>query len=549
MIAAASRGTIVGSGPAFDRGTSMRKRLLVHAAIALGCAGCAGIKVEPFDGTAATMKGVPYVLPMTVYTLTITRRVIGCDTNHIQGQVEVTPVAKKVPDPSAMFTLYSSGYFDTSDIKVGYDADGATNALNTSVTDQTATVITQSVTGLAKAAIAIGGAAAFDAAKANLHAGKGTACSDEVADAIEQIGYDKNDKGQMKLGLKDAVAKDTASLNDVNGQITLLSSQISTLGKNADVSLRKTLSDLLGKQHDLQTKLADEQQRLTKYLALVTDTKTFQWPKDGRQWQSAEEDELKLGEATWKKWAKPGADARDAAKFRVYLSIDRIGPWGQVGVGTQPLPKVVGDKGIPVRFPVPSVLHVCRFAPPPCDAIPDAKILDYPAPVLQFGLVYAVPATGGLFASTTFALQLDSNGAPSLVEVANQAAIAAGAATAASGALTQIAGVPAAIQAAKLASVTAQGNLVTAGNTLSTAQATRATIAQLAPSQAASALVQAQLAQVNAENSLAQAQAVNATAEQLAPIQADTALKQAQTSQLSAAAALAVANKANGSAP
>ena len=514
-------------------------RLLIPL-LTLACVGCAGIQVKSFDGSADAMKGIPYVLPMTVYTLTITRRVVDCDPiEGMQSDIQVAVASKTVPDPAAMFTLSSNGFFDTSDIKVIFDTNGATSAMNTAVADQSGAVITQTVATVAGlSAIKLGGGR-----------GLNNVCAVAIVKALNAIGRDKYGTNPAVRGLKDDVAVDSAKLIDIAGQIALVSSQITALGQNADlknedVKLRKKLVDLLDQQRNAQVTLNGAQDKLTKALAVITNTRTVQWPKDGRQWVSGGSDNSDLGipDEVWKDWTK-GSHVADnkKAQFQVFLKIERLGRWGQVIVKNQ-LPEVVADRGIPVRFPVPAILHVCKDAP--CGDSGSTEIKSLEGPVLQFGLVYGVPATGGIFASTTFALQLGADGEPTSVEVANQSAVAAGA----SGAASQVAGIPAAIRAAELSEVTAESGIATGKNTIANANATALTISQLAPLQANGALLQAQVAQVTAENTLMQAQATNSNVAQLAPIQADTALAQAQTAQLAAAKALAVAKQVTGSA-
>ncbi|MFC3651931.1 hypothetical protein ACFONN_10290 [Dyella humi] len=530
----------------------MKCKHLIAAALTVTCSGCAGIEVSPYSQGKADVKGVPYVLPMTSFTLTITRRVVDCNPKKggLTPDIQVAITSQTVPDPAARFTLTSDGFFDTSDIKVAYNSSGTTSAINTSTADQTGPLITQAATTVASILpIAIGGSSNPEGSgKGAPSPAPSTVCSKPVITALDKIGNDGDATHEANPGkLKDKVAADTTILNNTNADITLLSTEISTLGKDATPSLRKRLVDLLEDQKKYQDQLSAEQSDLNKYLAVITDTQTVQWPADGQHWESGDDQTLKLSETTWKRWtdgANGKYDPNDENLFQIYLKLERQGSTGQAAKPGDLLAQVDTKDGIPVRFPVQAILHVCRVSA--CNSTYSNEIAKFPAPVLQFGLIYEVPAKGGIFASTTFALQLDQNGIPTSVEVANQTSVAASAATSASTAATQLAGIPSAINSAKLAKVTAEANIVNEKNLLATNEANATTVSQLASNQADTLLLQAQAAQITAQNTLITAKATDADAAQLAPIQAETNLAQAQTAQLAAAKALVAARQAMG---
>ncbi len=468
----------------------MIRAMITCTLIALGCVGCgSGIVVNRFDGTAATMNGVPYNMPMTTFTLTITRRVIGCG-DHLKGAVEVQIVSSKALDPKGMFTLHSDGWFSTSDIKSTFAPEGTSTALNTSAENATAAVISNVVSAVAAIAplVAVAGAAPGAPLEA---------CTAEVNAAVTEI-----------KTLKDTVDRETNDLVAATDQVTLLSSQVATLGNAADKSIKKALVDALGAQANAKKKLADDQKKLADDMKLTSDTQPLSWPDDGTVLSGGPYSiDVKN---VLNKWAKISQPDIQAKQFDVYLQLERTGSLGIDGAKLKTAPQINISKGVPVRFAVPGRLKVCAVAA--CN-VPDAKVIGkFEGPILQLGLVYAVPTKGGTFKSETMALATDANGAPSSIEVAEKVA----AATTATGALketaTQVGGIPNAINAAKLAKIKAQTDQLTAENALETAKANNADADILAPIQAETALAQAKLAQINAEAALNSAQKAQSAA-------------------------------------
>ena len=465
---------------------SMIRRIIVCALIAFGCAGCgSGIVIDRFDGTAATMVGVPYNLPMTAFTLTITRRVTGCG-DHLKGAVDVQTVSSKTLDPAAMFTLHSDGWLSTSDIKSTFAPDLTTTALNTSSEGAAATVISNVVSAVAAIAplVAAAGGGGEQAPEV---------CTDEVKAAVTEIAT-----------LKETVDKETNDLVAATDLLTVLSNRVTAL-RNATVdSIKKALAHVADAKKTLaeaQAKLADHQKKLAEDLKLTSDTQIVNWPPDGTALKAGP---YSIPPEVLDKWATVAHPDNAAKRFDVYLQLERTGPVGIDAAKVSTVPRIDISRGIPVRFAVPGRLKVCVANV----CAPGDKGIDKPfeGPVLQLGLVYAAPAKGGTFKSETMALTTDANGAPSSLQVMEKVAAAAAAAGVLKDTATQAAGIPNAVNAAKLAKIKAQTDRLTAETALATARANNADADVLAPMQAQTALAQAALAQINADAALKSAQ-------------------------------------------
>lgn len=480
----------------------MRKSILWAPMLGFVASGCAShIDVTRFVGTPDTMRGVPYNLPMTQFTLTITRRVVDCSGGQLEGDVQVAVTSKTAIDPSAMFTLHSAGLLNTSDIKVSTNSDSTVSSLNASSTDQTGAVIGSVVSTIAKLApLAIGGGAGAQT------------CTQPLIDALAAIGRDKDKDHAAVHGLKDDVQTENDKLAAVNARITLLSAQISALGKDAGARMHKALSDALDDQFKLQQSLNAHQAALTKALTVVTDVETETWPTSGSEHDIDPNHPYALPDAVWQKWAVRNFDTTNGYGFNIYPSIVQSSSYGAAATARVPLASIDPQNGLPVRYAVPAMLQICKNAP--CGTTLNGHASEDVAhlltPVLQFGIVYSVPATGGTFKATTFTLQLDANGNPTMVEVADQAAVLSGLASTVGNAATTLAGIPDAVKAEKLSSLTATTNITTEQTALAAAQAANATVAQLAPIQADVALKQAELAQIQAAQAFTAAQKASA---------------------------------------
>ncbi len=459
--------------------------LLFTLLFVAGCLGCgSGVNVTRFDGTASTMKGVPYNLPMTAFTITVTRHVTGCG-DELKGAVEAQIASAKALDPTAMFTLYSDGWLSTSDIKSTYAPDGTSTGLNVSSESAAGTIISNVASVIA--AIAPLAAAA----------GKGITVVDVCkADVSKAVTATKT--------LQPAVDKETRDVTAATDRVTLLSSQLAVLGNSADKSLKERLvaamDDLAKKKGTLKV----DQDELAKNIGLTSDTQTINWPPDGTQLTAGP---LSSQTDLLKKWAKTGAiihPVEAIKQFDVYLRLERTGPLGVDANKVKTVPQIDISQGVPVRFAVPGRLSVCASGV--CGVAGAKQVGKFEGPIMQLGLVYTVPAKGGVFKSETMALSTDANGAPSSVEVVEKVAGVAAATGALKDMATQAAGIPAAINAAKLAKIKAETDQLNAENALATAKA-GVDQSVLAPIQAETTLAQAKLAQINADAALKAAQA------------------------------------------
>ncbi|AOK17041.1 hypothetical protein WT26_14140 [Burkholderia cepacia] len=556
----------------------MMRNLSLLLALGVALCGCASsIKVTKLDPNAAPPKGVPWNLPMTQYTLTITRQVQSCK-GTMNVKVSVAVAQGKALDPTMQYVLSSDGYWATSDITAGLGADGVSTSLNAQSTDQTAAVITGLVTSVAQIAAVAGG---LDTSKPYFD------CTDLVKQAHAKLNP-KQLKGQPKiLSLSDIVDADNKAVADATTRVTQLVTAIQT-DPSQRQALRMAAEDLTNKT----AKLTADQANLTTTLKVVQDVQTVVWPPRGDVFKS--DHAFQMDEGTAQKWVNWFVDTPragtllsgpkptlDVSKFDVSVAIYR--PDGDTGGWTSAPPPATPDikVGVPVRVAGLGRLMVCTGTPCKKTLEPGHKLADYEslpvkpdARVLQVGQMYIVPMTGGTFKSELAAISLDTNGNPTSIEIAEKTAVAAAAVGQTASTTTQIAAIPAQVAAAKLARTQAEAAQINAETALTQAKANATTAAATATDTAQTAFATAQanlataqanalsagpagqLALVTAQNNLAVAQAqaaANAQApdeqSKIAATNQQTTLLTAQANNLNAQVALSKANAALATGP
>lgn len=533
------------------------KRVMLLLAIVGSVGGCASsIKVTKLDPNGVPPAGVPWNLPMTQYTLTITRQVLSC-SRTMNIKVTVTVAQGKALDPTMQYVLYSSGLWATSDITAGLGADGVSTSLNAQSADQTGAVITGLVTTAAQIAAKV--------AAQQVESKPYFECKPEV-DAARLKLNPVQIMGKPKIpSLSDIVDADNQDVTDATNRVTQLTTAVQT-----DASKK---SALLQAEDDLRNETATQtkdQAELTANLKLVQDVQTVVWPPQGDVFKS--DHAFKLDEAAAQNWVNwytgtgaaktpySGKDNNlDTSDSDVSVALYR--PAGASGGWTSKSPPVTADikVGVPVRVAGLGRLMVCTGDPCDADLTPGRALkkteslpVKPDARVLQVGQMYVVPMTGGTFKSELAAISLDTNGNPTSIEIAEKTAVVASAVGQAASTATQVTAIPAQIAGAKLAATQAATSQINADIALTQAKASAATAGPTATDAAQTAYATAQanlatakanalsagpsgqLALVNAQNNLAVALA---TRNALVPEeQNDIAMTNVQTTLLTAQA-------------
>lgn len=489
--------------------------------IALASGACAtGIKVTHVTSTIATQTGNPWNLPMTQFTVTITRHIVQCGA-AIKGSVEVLPTPAVAIDDAQRYVLESKGRWGTSDITSSLAPSGISTGLNAESTDATATVIANVIGTVAS--IAVGVARAGPVAQL---------CEAPVAAAVDEL-YPPETSSRVPL--RTQVDEATAALEVATAQVALLTAQV-----KADATLKPKLVMALADQDAKKTNLTALQKKLAAHLKTTTDVQVVTWPLRSSDFRTVSP--FNLPADVFDAWTTQDASAADAAKFAVHFALYRHdggnGGWLPAEGVMSGAGAVDVSVGVPVRLAQVGRLLTCVAEACPTTALPEGPSTDplrtsNDLPVLQLGQMYVVPVAGGLFKSESAIIALDANGLPTSIQVAEKASTAAVASGAAKDAATQLAALPAQLSAARLARTQARIDQLNANAALATAQAN-------AGVQGQTSALAAQTALITAQTNLATAQANAGLPIQTSALDAQTALLNAQ-----AALALAQANAGN----
>jgi hypothetical protein len=519
------------------------------AATLYGCA--SGIRVTQVSDQAKPAKGNPWNLPMTQFTVTITRHLTACG-DDLKGTVEVIATPTTAIDRDQKYVLEGSGWWGTSDITSTLSANGTSSGLNAQSTDATATVISNVVSVLGQ--VAVGALTLAPPAPGQPPPPSPPVCKDVTKDAVEAL-YPP--PGSTKKPLKTVVDSGTAALAAATAKVTLL-----TIESAIDPARKPTLLTALDQQSALQIQLNSDQAALAKALQATTDTQVVTWPTKGSE--VATTTPFNLDDGVLTQWA-PGAKTSEATKeFSVYMAmfVPDDSPDGWV------VPKLPQKSdltvGVPVRLGQVVRLMICRKSACTADkakpGIKEQNITGSYQTVLQLGQVYTVPLTGGTFKAETAAISLDANGLPTSIQVAEKSSAATALSGAAKDTTTQLAALPGQVAAARLAATQAKTTQLTANAALITAQANASIVGKTSGLGAQTALVNAQTAlttaQINAglplqtsavtsqtallsaQAALVTAQANAQTGDQTSALSAQTTLLNAETAKINATAAL-----------
>lgn len=544
-------------------------------AMLLASTGCAtGIEVTRVTSPVAIQRGNPWNLPMTRFTASITRHIVGCGA-EIKGRVEVLPTAGVAVDDAQRYVLRSKGTWATSDITSALAPSGVSLGLNAQSTDTTATVISNVIGTVAQIAISLAAGAAIPLPPVPPEPDdvppppppKAELCNDKVAAAVREL---YPEEGSGAVALKKRVEEATANLELATARVELLAAQA-----KLDRSLRPELVAALGQQADRKRELDALQKTMAGHLKLTSHVQSVVWPPTSSEFSTPTP--FAIPESVLDDWLTPQADRPQArARFAVHFALYRRNPpdsgWHPAGTLMNGNTAVNVSQGVPVRLAQMGRLLTCVESPCPTTSLEEGAGLDpkhsaTEVAVLQLGQIYMVPVAGGHFRSESAAITLNDAGLPTSIQSSEKVAAAAVASGAAKDAATQIASLPRQVDAAQLARTEAelkqikanadlaaaiangdaqgQTSLLAAQAALINAQTNLATAKTNAGLPLQTAEASAQTALLNAQAALANAQANAQNIDQTSAWAAQAALANAQAAQINAAAALARAQAAN----
>lgn len=390
--------------------THLHHRLIAVSLCALmGPTGCAtSVTVEPFDGKAEYLDGVPHVLPFTQYRATVVWRVTACvaatesapSTVKIATKVEIADgFADDLRQAYLIDPTQLESALSISSFRVTYfDGRNQIATINASSEDRTAQVVTSLATGVGKLAVAAAAGGAGESVGPQ-------ACSDEVAEAVAAVDTMETDLETLNGRVKAAQAALKAATD-----------KVTTMGSAVDDASRAQLATAIDNLTKETRAQAAKVRELAEQLELISSKREIRWPEASNVFSSTAA--ISLPGETLDRWASVTSNTRASllASTEVYFSVETIGSFGrspqtpiaqpqrptQPAIEPTPLSRTV--EGLPYRIPANGRMVACATSP--CSSRSSDIYASLQGPVAQLGYVNVLPIRARRFGNTVFAAEL-----------------------------------------------------------------------------------------------------------------------------------------------
>jgi hypothetical protein len=349
---------------------------------ALSLTGCTSLKVNGFDGSIETRRGIAYFLPLTQFDTSVTWAA-SCDVStgvlSITPKIEATP--KTGPDPDGLQVIdYSSlsAFTKTSNVKVEFHDTGAIKSINASADDRTGEILTSTLVAAGKVVKAIAFAGADP-----------ITCSAPLVTALGTAAVVKSD-----------VEKKTGDLEKATEVLTALNARVTREGGSLTDEVRRQHSKQIGEVTALQIELDALKAKLAEALKPVTHAEKSVFPSSSEQF--ATEKGLQLPKSVLAKWvARKNGETDQQFNTRLLGIAATNSVWAELSVN-QAFRDIEGvgngrpEDGIRYRVAVPGSLKFCpgsACTPAANDDLggtPD-PIKTFPVKVLHKGSTFFLP--------------------------------------------------------------------------------------------------------------------------------------------------------------
>lgn len=378
--------------------TTRRAVVLAAAAASATLSGCTSLKVNGFDGSVETRRGIAYFLPLTQFDTTVTWSA-SCDkaTKELSIRPKVEATARTGPDPSGLQVIdyrSLSTFTKTSGVKVEFHDSGAIKSINASADDRTGEILTSTLVAAGKIALAVVGGADTNKCSASLIAALGNAA-----------------------GIKSQLERKTGELEKATDALTALNARVAREGGSLTDAVRRQHSRQIGEVTGFQIELDALKAKLAEALKPVTHAEKTTFPA-GDELASAKG--LEVPAAVLKKWldAKTGETDQQlsaraqgiASKASVWAELDVDAAFRGIAGAAAGRP----EDGVRYRVAVPGTLKFCTeracTPPPPAPRATDGGTAepDMGGSVVQPGKSLKTFPVSVLNRRTTFFLPFDS---------------------------------------------------------------------------------------------------------------------------------------------
>lgn len=331
-------------------------------------AGCTSLKVNDFDGSVDTRRGIAYFLPLTQFDTTVTWAA-SCDkwtdVLSITPKVEATP--QTGPDPNGLQVIdyrSLSSFTKTSNVKVDFHESGAIKSINASADDRTGEILTSTLVAAGKVIKAV----AF-------------AGDDKVTCTTALVA----DLGTT-AALKSNVDQKTKDLEKATEVLTALNARVTREGGSLTDQMRRQHSRQIGEVTALQIELDALKAQLAEALKPVSHAEKSIFPATGDQ--LATDKGLQLPTAVLAKWVARKKDENDQ-QFQTRLAgiAATKSVWAELSINPTfrdlgSVGKATPKDGIRYRVAVPGSLKFCPGSV--CTPAPGDALAATPEPIKTF---------------------------------------------------------------------------------------------------------------------------------------------------------------------
>lgn len=556
--------------------------------VALLLPACTRLDVNRLDSGAVTWQqraGITYALPFTQYKIDVTRGIARCevDVPQVPG-IEPSEGAPKLPvvksfvkaaitselvdDGDHVYVIdveSLSGMTKITDITVNWN-EGRLVSINASADDQSAEVISATVSGVAKLATSAIDPTAFAASTAtredNLRK-KFTfvECNQETKDSVESYLRNKGASEQLSkdlAGLINRIEKERERLDKLGSGDT-----VDCADDSNKTHPRCALLALMAEHKSKQADLTGAQRAMEASLARISYTQTYRWPESSSEGTSRIHP---VADARLSKWVKestrwldydakvpPNLVSLDAFKndFGVVFSMGRIGSYGRSEPGSDEA-GARADDGIRYRVPATGFVAVCAKLTEANKARCDRDIQEDMAdgvrqdnvvatlegPIHQLGYLFHIPFESKAFTNGNVQLKFDKEGRLEMARVAQTESSAENFANVFKGFVDEYAkyrAVEEAEEETELSRIQEEVELLNAQKALKDAQkALSDEVLPLTELQNQIALAEAQKRYLDALSALEPSNPPSAEADELAIVNSEVVLLQAEIARLEA---------------
>lgn len=406
---------------------SRRISLMAVAAFAsmmlMGCATELKV-VRATSGGEVPHAGAPYNLTFTQFRILVQTRLLKClpsSTDSIQdlriGQKFITS-ASEIRDPDREYVIDLSSLralLKTTDIKVEYHENGALKSVNANADDKTGEFVTDLAAVAGKVLVSGFDVSAVAALPKKISPNREGPSPQKEKDP-RQVRCSEAVRAALKIqpSLQKEVADKAKRLDEARSELELLTGIAKVLGRAWTDDGRKKLAQAIERSYRASVELSEAKAKLETILDLLTVSRDFMWPLDGRTF---EESMAPLDFGALAKWFEdPGELDSQLKKSQISctglkLNLRSLAGLPRSAACSGKECKDDATQGLKFRMPVPGELEITSNNEQ-CGIGQSRISVSHRAMVSQLSPVFSLPLRNYPFMNQNVAALFDEAGRP-----------------------------------------------------------------------------------------------------------------------------------------